>query len=982
MKFGMARFAVVCVITLSILCSRSHAQTTSATVTGEVTDQSGRIVPGVAIVFTNINTGSPYTTRTNKDGIYSLPDLQPGVYRANIAKDGFKSIVKPDIELHVQDQVSLNFALQVGSVSETVTVEAGALVMNTTDASVSTVIDRNFVANIPLNGRSFQDLISLTPGVVTQSPQSGGYTGSNGDFSVNGQRTESNNYIVDGIPSNTNPGNGNGGPSAGSSGSLSGSTVLGTTQSLVSVDALQEFRVESSTYSAEYGLSPGAQFSFLTRSGTNSFHGSLFDYFRNNVFDANDWFNDHYGVAQPALRQNDFGGTLGGPVWIPGIYKGKDKAFFFLSYEGLRLTQPTEATPGEYVPSVSLRGAAPSAIQPILNAFPLPTAPEIQIACDGVTFKCPTGQPVGTLVPSGLAPFLQAYSLPSKIGSTLLRLDYQINPRAHAFVRAGYTPSSTENRTLSNLSTNESSQQSYAGGLDIQLTNAISNELRLGYSRSSSHNRFTLDNFGGAVPINLSSALGNSTTTTAYSDFALYFPGVGGANIGTQDPADYQRQWNAADTLSETRGRHSLKFGIGYRRVTSPFAPTDPGVNPNYFSPESVLTNSADSTLFQRERAPQPIFNNFWLFAQDAWRVTPTLTLSLGVRWEVEPPPSSGNAVKPYPLMGNVNDPSTYSLGTPGTDLFSTTWNNFAPRLGLAWQVHGTGGAATVVRAGFGVFYDTGMSAANNVFGSLGTQVYTNVPNVALPVSPADYDLSFAVSPPYQNLVDAIAPRFQLPYTLQWNTAIQQGLGNKQNLTVSYVAAAGRRLIKANNITGGDLNPDFTYIVVYQNALTSNYQALQVQFQRQVSHGIQALASYTWSHSIDYGSEDANIGYVRGNSDFDVRDALNAALTWDIPSRKSGAISKAFLDGWGLDARLTARTGFPVTLDGNAFVNPETGVIAYAGLNLVPGVPVYSYSSQLPGGREINRNAFMPAPANTLGDAPRNFVRGFGETQD
>ena len=969
-----------------LVCSaaaNTDAQTTNATINGQITDPQGKIVPGVTVQAVNIDTNSVYPGKTNGSGIYVIPALPPGRYRLVVRKDGFKEINKTDLVLHVQDTFEQNFTLEVGSTSESVTVEAGALVMNTTDASVSTVIDRNFVANIPLNGRSFQDLISLTPGVVTQSPQSGGYTGSNGDFSVNGQRTQSNNYIVDGISANTNPGNGNGGPDPGTSGSLGASTVLGTTQSLLSIDALQEFRVESSTYSAEYGLSPGGQFSFVTRSGTNSFHGSLFDYFRNDVFDANDWFNNHYGIAKPALRQNDFGGTIGGPVSIPGVYDGKDKTFFFVSYEGLRLTQPTEATPGEYVPSMSLRAGAAPAVQPILNAFPLPSGPEIPIACDNVTFQCPTGQPLGTIVPSGLAPFLRAYSLPSSINSTLLRLDQQITSRIHLFLRAGYTPSSTETRTLSNLNSSISNQQTYAVGLDTQLSNNSTDQFRIGYSRSLAKNHVALDNFGGAVPINLSLALGNADSPASYSYFFLYFNGVGGTDIGTQFPANDQHQWNITNTLSKSVAHHNLKAGVSYRRITSSFTPGDPDVTPQYESPTSVLTNSADFTQFERMRSPEPVYNETALFGQDEWRVTPSLSLSLGVRWEIDPPPHSENAVKPYPLLGNVNDPSTYSLGTPGGQLFGTTWGNFAPRVGAAWQLRQNPGAQTVVRGGIGIFYDTGAAATYDPLQGLGTQVYTNVAGVALPVNPAQYDLSFAVSPPYQQTVRVVDPHLQLPYTLEWNVSVQQALGEKQNLTVSYLGAEGRRLIKFDTIDVGKLNPEFAtgFAVVDQNGLTSNYQALQVQFQRQMSHGVQALASYTWSHSIDFGSEDASFGYARGNSDFDVRDALNAAVTWDLPSNWRNAVSKTLFDGWGLDGRVTARTGFPVTLKGRAFIDPVTGLLQFAGLNLVPNVPLYAYSPLVPGGREINASAFTSAPTNMLGDAPRNFVRGFGETQ-
>src|SRR5256885_312855 len=297
----MKLFLMVCVHALvfagsAAFTSPSCAQTTNATVSGQVTDSSGGVVPSVTVILTNLNTNIPYTTKTNNDGIYRFAAVQPGVYRANVMKDGFASIVKGDIELHVQDQVSLNFALRVGSVSEVMTVEAGASMLNTTDATVGTVVDQTYIKNMPLNGRSFQDLILLAPGVVTQTTQLNSTTvgvGKTGEFSVNGQRTESNYYTVDGVSANTSIGGTTGGCLAlgwsAASGSVAASTALGTTQALVSVDELQEFRVQTSSYSAEYGRNPGAQIAFETKSGVNQWHGTAYDYVRNDFFDANDY---------------------------------------------------------------------------------------------------------------------------------------------------------------------------------------------------------------------------------------------------------------------------------------------------------------------------------------------------------------------------------------------------------------------------------------------------------------------------------------------------------------------------------------------------------------------------------------------------------------------------------------------------------------------------------------------------------------------
>ncbi len=314
----MRKRSLVCVLAWAFghflgLCATVSAQGDLASVTGRVLDPNAAVIVEATVTARNVDTGIETVVHSNEEGIYRFVNLEPGNYEFSVSKRGFKVIVKPDVTLHVADTVSMNFTMQVGSVDETVRVEGGAPLINTESAAVSTIVDRTFVENVPLNGRSFQDLILLTPGVVTNSPQSTGSVGLFGEFSVNGQRTESNYYTVDGVNANSGVAPGTN-LNSGNSGSLAVSTALGTTQALVSLDALQEFRVQSSSYSAEYGRNPGGQFSFVTRSGTNQWHGTAFDYVRNDTFDANDWFSNHNGLMKAALRQNDFGGTLGGPI--------------------------------------------------------------------------------------------------------------------------------------------------------------------------------------------------------------------------------------------------------------------------------------------------------------------------------------------------------------------------------------------------------------------------------------------------------------------------------------------------------------------------------------------------------------------------------------------------------------------------------------------------------------------------------------------
>src|SRR5580765_3380135 len=285
---GALCFTLFSLAVISIIGPPSaYCQSSSATLFVSVTDTTGAFVPHASLDVRNVATNQSQYLSSSDKGTASFSFLKPGTYQLTVKKDHFADFVVNGLILNVGDARHLDISLKVGSENQTVSVDGSGLTLNTIDASVSTVIDRKFVANMPLNGRSFQDLISMTPGVTTQSPQVGGFNQYQGDFSVNGQRTESNYYTVDGVSGNTGAGYPNGSAQTGTTGSIASSTALGTTQSLISVDALQEFRVSSSTYSAEYGRSPGGQFSMATRSGTDNIHGTAFDYLRNDVFDAN-----------------------------------------------------------------------------------------------------------------------------------------------------------------------------------------------------------------------------------------------------------------------------------------------------------------------------------------------------------------------------------------------------------------------------------------------------------------------------------------------------------------------------------------------------------------------------------------------------------------------------------------------------------------------------------------------------------------------
>jgi len=766
--------SAILLVVLSLLTGIPvFAQMETATLSGVIQDPKGAIVPDVEVVATRIETGTFITSKTNGAGIYFFTGLVPGHYHLTVRKPGFKEIAIKEFELHVQDKLEQNFSLEIGSVSETVTVDGNSPLVNTTDASVGTVVDRRFVESTPLNGRSFQDLISMTPGVVTQNPSTGSFNGQNGDFSVNGQRTEANYYTVDGVSANVSAGLGFGsfvGSNSAASGSLAAGTALGTTQSLVSVDALQEFRVQSSTYSAEYGRAPGGQFSLVTRSGTNDLHGTLFDYFRNDFFDANDWFSNLLGKPISAIRQNDFGWTLGCPVWVPRLYQGKDKTFFFFSYEGLRLVQPQAASTNQLVPDMFMRQQAPAALQPILNAFSLPN-----------------GKDFGTAAAPNLAQFIQSFSVPSNIDSTSIRVDHTFGPKLSLFFRFADTPTSTQSRggsfTPSALTTTSFNTQTYTLGVVSQLSARANNDFRLGYARSDAKVGGALDNFGGAAPIDLASAMGASAAASPSSEISIIIPGAGSSVLQVPNSSNRLRQWNVVDTFSLALGRHQLRLGFDYRRIVSPNNPASPQTIAVYVGAQSLINNSATVSAVINSLSVTPIFNETAAFAQDEWRVAPRLNVSLGLRWEVDPPPHGANGNDAYTLFGSVSNPSSLTLAPRGTPLWRTTWYNFAPRLGFAWSARNNPGWETVVRAGGGAFFDTNNQTAAEGFSGLGFGAIGIYFGASLPLTPAQLGITPSVTAPLNSNVYFFPAHLQLPYTLQWNVAVAEHRSQKSDLT-------------------------------------------------------------------------------------------------------------------------------------------------------------------------------------------------------
>jgi TonB dependent receptor len=649
-------------------------------------------------------------------------------------------------------------------------------------------------------------------------------------------------------------------------------------------------------------------------------------------------------------------------------------------------------------------------MQPYLNAFPIPNGPE---------------DPANP----GAAQFNASFSNPATLDAYSLRIDHRLNSKLTIFGRYNYSPSEISQRgpALSSLTSSRIAVETATIGATLASSPFVTNDLRFNYSRTESTARSSLDGFGGAVPLTaLPFPSSYNAGNANLGFFILQALKSGGISVGKLSK-NLQRQYNIVDSVTVQRGSHSLKFGVDYRHLSPVSSPFSYEQEPLFFSLAAAENGNPDIAQVVSQNSFHFIFQNLGVFAQDTWRIVPRITLTYGLRWDVDFAPSSNPFNIPAVTGFNLNDLSQLALAPAGTPAFRTPYGNVAPRVGVAYQLSQSQNWGSVLRGGFGFFYDLADGEVNSFLASSTSYPYGAIRScfsvVQRPGCPATLtfplDAATAAPPsiaPGSGTLTAFDPNLSLPYTLEWNAALEQGLGKQQTLSVSYIGASGRRLIQPGLITQPNPNVAKAYLV--SNLGTSGYNALQLQFQRRLLGGLQALGSYTWSHSIDTGSVNSLFasgangnGFVpglsanvnRGPSDFDIRNAFSAGVTYDIPVPKINAFANAIFRGWSLQNIVEARSASPVDIS-NSSINAVLNGQANVRPDVTPGIPLYLFGRQYPGGKAFNNTPgvvpggcsdgsqsigpFCPPPidpntGNPLrqGNLGRNALRGFGATQ-
>jgi hypothetical protein len=885
-------------------------------ISGLILDASEARVPAAAVSILNEDTGFRRNTESQPDGAYIVASLEPGIYKITVRKEGFRTMIRFGVRLDAFQPARANFTLAVGSMQEVISVEGTSSPINTDDASVGTRVSREEAERLPLNGGSLFSLIELTPG-TTVTPAT---RGESGQFTADGQRPNTHYFMVDGASANTGV-SGGGLPAQATGGALPGLSAIGSMHSLISLEAMQEMRIQTSTTAPELGRVPGAQISIISRSGSDDFHGSLAHYFRHETLAANDWFANGNGEPRAPLRMNDFAYALGGPI-------RRNHTFFFLAYEGLRLRQPFAwSTP---VPSRNFTQDAPAFLQPLLTSFPEPNGPDLG---------------------RGLAEWTGRNTQPSSLDVGSIRIDHALTSRITLFARYNVSPSTNR---FGNTQVNQMDLRAQSGtfGFNMRPRANTALDLRLNYSNAKAISGWTQTG-AQASPCYLEPVAAQLLLRPVACGTLVRFSiaGIGQITSGPEGDRE-QGQFQAVQTATFDRGSHSIRFGADYRRLSP--SRHDSAGNVSIIAPSLADLNSTGNlwTATEGPQSAKTILEEVSVFAQDTWRISPRLTASYGLRWEISPPPST--AADPYFL-----DPAQSIVEPQHHPVWPNRLTNIAPRLGIAYRIGDSG--RTVLRAGGGIYYDSSSSLATDL---------VNGGPLALT------DFSNGSHPPFPSILRyGFLPDLRLPTVRQWNAALEHAFTGSDVVSASYVGSEGADLVRRE--VGGLGSNVRNLFVLATNHGSSDYNSLQVQYRRTLAHGLQARANYAWSHSLDNSSTDAALYWAgsgltpaqdRGSSDFDIRHSFTAAASYELPH------------GWAIDGIFRARTGFPLTVFDSDQYNGINLANAFRP-NLVPGVPVWLTNASAPGGKQLNSAAFALAADGVQGNLGRNVLTGFGMTQ-
>jgi hypothetical protein len=925
-------------VALSLACLAALAPLSAqqwCSLSGLILDSSAGTVPDAMVSVINEDTGFRRMMQSRTDGVYAVASLQPGTYKVIVRKDGFHTVVRFGVRLDASQSARLDFQLVVGSVQETITVRGEVGWLDRGDASVGILIAGDEAEHLPLNGHGLMSLIELAPGAVA-TPAT---RGESGQFTVDGQRPNAHYFTVDGVSANTGV-SGGGLPAQSTGGALPGMSAFGSLHNLMSLEELQEVRVQVSTTVPQFGRLPGAQVSLSSRSGANDFHGSLFDSLRPQLLDGTDWFASGVREQNSSLPFNDFAASLGGPI-------RRNRTFFFVSYEGLRLQQGF-AWRG-VVPSLPARAGYPAWAESVLSLYPAPNGPDLG---------------------NGLAQWTAWSNGPSRLDVGSVRIDHAITSHITTFGRYNVSPSSNDFGSAQ-ISRLDLHSQSLTLGLDWLAGPNTVLDLRANASRASLSSAWTQADPPAAAcslqPV-ISAFLGAAGSCDSLVRFS-----IGGVSqvVSGNEGEQRQSQVQIAQTASLNRGAHSIQAGSDYLQLEP--------VRQDAVASLSILVNSLagidnSSDFWIARAAPQDTaakVKEASVFAQDTWRVTPRLTAVYGLRWEFSP------ALMSSPTTHFLNT-QTGAIDVSQQPIWQTTYKDFAPRLGLAYRLDSSG--HTVARAGVGIYYDSSLSIATDLIDGG-------------PLTISQYE-SGRIAPFGSLLTFGFIPDLRLPLVKQWSVTLEHAFGYSDTVSIGYVCSTGRQLIR-REIGGQGSSPD-VWVALTTNDGSSDYDALNVQYRRRLARKVQALITYTWSHSIDDGSSDSGLYWAgsgqfywsnsrlalsneRGSSDFDIRHAIGATFTYELPRGIKGPLAR-FMNGWNMDGIFRARTGFPIdVLDTGQFMG-LTLANAFRP-DLVSGQPIWIADASAPGGRRLNPAAFSPAPQFVQGNLGRNTITGFGMAQ-